>query len=380
MKIKYPISVILSLLILIGYEAFAFRQSCYDIYVGRGKFGPRYHLDSENKSGKTLAEQLPTLKIFSQNFENLGEFAEHKVELVNENGVMVSKKINYTMEKSENQKRRLAKRIEIVDPDIIVATEVKDLQSGIDFSNRYLGGKYEVLLIEGNDSRGIDVCFFVKKTLNLDLEIESFKDYKSKLNPSAPVFSRDFPVLKLREAGARKDSAPLLAIFGTHLKSRLGAVDGKDKTVTKRGEQVLASMEIAGELERSVPEIGIIITGDHNNDVQKAIEFEPYYRNGFEDTLNLVRNSPPREERDTQYFETVEGGTTIIKKSQLDMAIVNKLLQKFVLFSTIQRDVLSTGEPVSSPTTGHQINRRGSDHDGIVVVLNFAAYLKTRQK
>ncbi len=381
--------ILFSLVLLITNVVLAdtFKSTCLNTYLSPGKYGPRFYLDSTNISEKSLAEQLPTLKVMSQNVENLGAFAEHRVDTVLVNGQQIKKEINFTMVKTENSKQRLAERIEIVNPDIIVATEVQNIKEASDYSRDYLGNKYQAILIQGNDSRGINICYFIKRTLNLDFEVESHKEYPSHVvqqpgMPPIPMFSRDFTVLKIREAGASKQSQPLMAIFGTHLKSQMGGGDGKpgsiDKTAKKRGEQVLATMEILSSFEKQSPGTPYIVAGDHNKDVHTAPEFQPYFSGGLEDTMTIASDSPPVDQRFTQYYQPEGADHHLVKMSQLDMVLANSSIRGYVVSSTIQRDVLPDGTPVPLPETGKQINRRASDHDGLVVIFDFAKLIRDR--
>jgi hypothetical protein len=57
---------------------------------------------------------------------------------------------------------------------------------------------------------------------------------------------------------------------------------------------------------------------------------------------------------------------------------INKFFSKFVLSTGIQRDVDPNGKPTPMPTEPDQVNERGSDHDGLFMILDFAELLKAR--
>ena len=71
---------------------------------------------------------MKQIKIFVQNFENLGTFKEKFREKILVNGVVTEVKTEKTIEKSENQKIRLALRLKKHNPDIIIGTEIKDIE------------------------------------------------------------------------------------------------------------------------------------------------------------------------------------------------------------------------------------------------------------
>lgn len=299
MKSKIAIAITIG---LVSISAFGrtFVPACINAYISAGKYGERFFLDSIHRN---LGIEYPKLlRIMSQNFENLGQFKEKSRTKQIVNGVLTEIKIEKTIEKSHGQNLRMASRINKQDPDIIIGMEVKDIEAAQKFSKDYLDDKYQAILIEGNDVRGIDVCYFVKRTLNLDFEVESHKNYSITNLPNDPIFSRDFPVLYVRPAGASKNSQPVMAIFASHLKSKLGASDAKDKSLAKRAAQVTASVTIMDEIKRKYPGIPMVMGGDFNNDIRVAPEFIPFYKSGLVDALGFDRNPIPKDLRNTQYF------------------------------------------------------------------------------
>ncbi len=354
-----------------------FIPACINTYISSGKYGERYFLDSTNaNSGIKNPDQL---KIVSQNFENLGQFKEFSRIKQLVNGVLTQVKVEKTIERSYGQNLRMAARLKAQDPDIIIGMEVKDIESGQKFAQEFLDDKYQAILIEGNDQRGIDVCFFVKRTLNLDFEVESHKKYSLTNDPNDPVFSRDLPVLYVRQAGASKSSQPLMAVFASHLKSQLGAnkKNGIDKTAIKRTEQVEASLQIMTEIKKKYPGIPMVMGGDFNNDVRMAREFEGLYAWGLADALDFDRNPIPKAARNTHYFFKLDGETpdpsdSVLVSSQIDGMFVNSEFSKYILQAGIQRDLRPDGTPAGIPKDADAVNKRASDHDGLFLVIDFA--------
>ncbi|UPT73584.1 MAG: hypothetical protein M0D55_17245 [Elusimicrobiota bacterium] len=74
------------------------------------------------------------------------------------------KKVSDAAPKEEWSLRAQGQVILENDLDIVTLQEVENAAALEDFNRNYLDGKYKVFLIEGNDERGIDVAFLVKKT------------------------------------------------------------------------------------------------------------------------------------------------------------------------------------------------------------------------
>ncbi len=356
-------------------SAQSFKSSCINIYSDPGVYGDHFFLDAVNPL-RPLPEKL---KVFTQNFENLGTFFKIFREKKIVNGVMTEVRRQATEIKSENQLIRLAKRIKMQDPDVIVGIEVKDIDAAQDYVRKYLDDKYHSILVEGNDERGIDVCYFVKRDLAVDLEVESFKRYSVEPDPKKPTFSRDFLLLKIRPAGAPKSSRPVMALAANHYKSRLGSKPGADDTVPKRMKQVKASMNILAALQEQFPGLPVGLSGDLNNDIRTAIEFKPFYEQGYKDAMDFSQIETPLDQRFTQYF--FEGAAGTVKKlitEQLDVMFVNPALSKFVVSSVIQRDVDVNGVETPMPQGPKSVNKRGSDHDGLITIFDLAGLLNYR--
>ena len=115
--------------------------------------------------------------------------------------------------KSTYDLQREAAIINGKNPDFLVLTEVED-DAAHRFSKEYLNDAYNVFSIPGNDQRGINIAVLVKKSLNMVGEYRSHKNLTWD-DPASrqvqPIFSRDFPVLILRES---KTQQPFLIIAG----------------------------------------------------------------------------------------------------------------------------------------------------------------------
>lgn len=336
-----------------------------------GADGPWLYLRASDKILHRDIQSLRELKIVGQNFENLGSFTDK----VKEDGKWIEKKY----EKSVAAKQSLARRLKKMNADIIIGTEIKDIETAQTYADQYLGGEYQAILIEGNDGRGIDICYFVKKDLPFDFEVQSHKYIKSSRSNDL-VFSRDLPVVLVREKGADPTTSPLFAMIGTHYKSQVGDTAALQKTQAKRAEQVQASIAIVADLLKKFPDLAIFFGGDFNNDLRRSPEFAPLFAAGFQDSMDVTQ-TVPAEQRGTQYFlpdPAVFGANPGLIVEQLDGILVNPVARGFVLQAGIQKDIDEAGNETSPPKTKEDEDRRGSDHDAVFLVMDFFKLFRRR--
>jgi hypothetical protein len=129
----------------------------------------------------------------------------------------------------------IAETIKHYSPDVLMLSEVGGKESLVNFNKHFLNEEYEVLLLEGNSDRGIDLGYLVKKNLGLKPEVEShkkrpiwflypreLKEYKKITRKNSLKFSRDVLELKLK-----KDDETWMIFLLVHLKSKLD-MDKKD--------------------------------------------------------------------------------------------------------------------------------------------------------
>src|SRR5579871_1320378 len=108
--------------------------------------------------------------------------------------------------------------------DVAVIEEVESVDALELLNKRFLDNKYTPILVKGNDARGINVGFLVKKDLPFVIEDDSFRketwvDPRVRHKEQTLLFSRDLPVLVFRTPGAPKTAPPLFIFAGTHYKS-----------------------------------------------------------------------------------------------------------------------------------------------------------------
>jgi len=117
----------------------------------------------------------------------------------------------------------------------------------------------QIMLIDGNDDRGIDVGLMTKKDFNIGLMQSHIHDLKPDGNP---IFSRDCP-----EYAVNTSSGELIWVLPNHFKSKFG---GNDATsIAKRKAQATRVAEIYRRL-RGENYDNIVILGDFNDTPDSA--------------------------------------------------------------------------------------------------------------
>ncbi|WP_294124263.1 endonuclease/exonuclease/phosphatase family protein [Sphingomonas sp.] len=109
-----------------------------------------------------------------------------------------------------------ARVIDTVNADILVVIEAEDRTSLCRFDEQVLkaigGAPYDhIMLIDGNDERGIDVGLF----LRAPAEISLMRSHVDDAGPSGPLFSRDCPEYHIALPGGKR-----LCVLANHLKSK----------------------------------------------------------------------------------------------------------------------------------------------------------------
>lgn len=126
---------------------------------------------------------------------------------------------------NETGTRMAARVIQDVAPDIIGIIEAEDRPSLVRFNSELLGGLYgHVMLVDGNDVRGIDVGIMTRD----GFEIESIRSNVDREDASGIVFSRDCPQYEVRTP-----SGTVIHVLVNHFKSQSGG--GGAKRRRRRG-------------------------------------------------------------------------------------------------------------------------------------------------
>lgn len=184
------------------------------------------------------------------------------VSLAGRNGSIVS------YDTTNIQRNNTAMAILETAPDFLAVQEVENIETLRVFNNKYLDDYFEnIYLFEGNDPRGIDVGFMIKK--GLDCKVLNLRT-----NCDIGVTKRvSIPNMGYMSYGAlfSRDCLEVDVQIGdkviTFLVNHFKAQDGKESSIEKRKKQAQKVLEIAKKVsaEGKLP----IVLGDLNMDINK---------------------------------------------------------------------------------------------------------------
>jgi endonuclease/exonuclease/phosphatase family metal-dependent hydrolase len=144
--------------------------------------------------------------------------------------------------------RNTARVIGDIDADVIAVIEVEDRPSLVRLNQELLGGRYEhVMLVDGNDDRGIDVGIMTKK----GFEIESIRSNVDLKDREGPVFSRDCAQYEIRTP-----SGELVHVLVNHFKSQSGGGAAKRRRQAREVRRIADELVAAGK--------NVVVLGDLN--------------------------------------------------------------------------------------------------------------------
>lgn len=193
-----------------------------------------------------------------------------------------------------------------VDADILAVVEAENrvvLRQFSDFVLDKVGGEVneamrpykEIMLIDGNDDRGIDVGLMTKEGYRIGMmrshvhdlpdDIDD-EDVPENLPADQPVFSRDCP-----EYAVTTPEGEVIWVLPNHFKSKFGGND--QRSIDKRKAQAILTWKIYGRL-RTDGHDKIIVLGDLN-DTPDSEPLQP-----------LLTNSDLRDASEHNLFDTGE--------------------------------------------------------------------------
>jgi endonuclease/exonuclease/phosphatase family metal-dependent hydrolase len=255
--------------------------------------------------------------------------------------------------KPREQITRVVENLRAIDPDVAVIQEVQSYEMLLEFNRKYFDGRYDVILRRGNDIRGIDIAFLVRKGMNVDLEIETHANEMWR-DPSdrqmKKLFSRDAPVIIVKKRG---EARPLFAVIGNHAKAI-----GDDHSYMLRSEQYRRLAQIVSKYQRRYGvETPIILAGDFNTPIHRSVEVEPVLNlmtDAF-DEMGVSLNSPARI---THTYIPGRGPTDY---TQMDGFLISNGSRAKVIKVDVLRDFTIL------PVTKAERAQQGSDHFPVYV-------------
>lgn len=204
-----------------------------------------------------------------------------------------------------------------ISPDILVCVEVESRPTVVRFNEQVLKTEFHqeyphVMVIDGNDMRGIDVGVLSRYPIN------GIRSHVDDTNPTGELtFSRDCPeyVIQLTDDKA-------IVVIPNHFKSKRG---GDSPTVqARRLAQASAASAIAKRAQKISPHV--LVAGDLN-DTPDSATIAPLLMDGFADVM--THPSYPKERPGT--YET---GTA---KKKIDYLIMSPALQGALQHTGIER-------------------------------------------
>jgi len=321
-------------------------------------------------------ESITELKIATFNVLNL--FFHVGKHIRDETGSLVQAKSG--AEKSLTDARELGEAVSRANPDILALQEVEGISSLVRFNKLFLGNNYIPLLLNGNDARGIQVGFLIKKDLPFQFQLISHQN-ETHLPAGAPtpvpVFARDLPVLMVRRAGAPVDSDPLLIVIGTHNRSRRPSPGDPDSSLKRKAEANRTAEIIQGYQQKYGPSVPVVLMGDFNSNVNSAPEYQVLWNSAhLEDVFNLETQKRPFWQR---FTHTYHPNGSPRKPSQLDAILVSSALQDKVLDAQIYRYPDANGQEKPLPKTHDERKQNPSDHFLLHMTVDFQKLWKERQ-
>jgi predicted extracellular nuclease len=202
---------------------------------------------------------------------------------------------------------------------------------------------YQPALIEGLDSRGIDVGYLVRSDVATILEVEQF------LAPDG-IASR--PPLLVKVAIETDSGSQTVYVLNNHFSS---LASGEAATEPRRTAQAAWNVEIMAQLLADDPDAQFVVLGDLNS----------FYQTPPLDTLQAaglrhVYEFLPDEERPYTYI--FQGRT-----QTLDHILLSpQLFDRLVLVDGLQ---INADYPIGNPEDISA--RRASDHDPLLVIIAF---------
>ena len=272
---------------------------------------------------KAIEDGVSTIRVGTFNVENLFSRFQFKKSSKPDFG-------NQDLKRSLTEdaaKRITAQAVRKLNADVLAMQEVEDIQTLNFFVDQYLAdqGYEHRYLIEGNDTRGIDVAVISR------FPITHLRSYRNdKTEAGQVVFSRDCLEVTVQQPSSQKE----FMLYINHFKSMAG---GREQTSPKRRAQCQRVIEIlkanhGPNLDQGKP---FIVLGDFNDYVDDENNSGIWPLVKEQGLLNPV-DFLPELERWTHYYAAQND------YHQLDFLLLSKTLQR----GSQQPIVVRAGQPL----------------------------------
>lgn len=308
-------------------------------------------------------EQIKELKMMAFNVENLF-WSTGKVEWV-EPGVQRRNLDEPSQQKPEKETEKIRSIIAEESPDILIITEVESLVALEHLAAQGLQGKYRALLIEGNDSRGIDIGFLVKTDLPFLIENQTHKDFMWQdpiTRKPVKLFSRDLPTLLFRRSA---NEAPFFILAGNHAKSKRDRPGDPESNLWRKA-QYEAIAQIISDYRTQFPNTLVALGGDFNTRVNNSPEVSPLkdiLKSGF----LMTANATPIQDRITHTYHPRNGPT---EKSQMDDIQFSPGFEGAVIEARVYRYKNADGTIMPFANSFEERGRQPSDHLPVIMRIS----------
>lgn len=204
--------------------------------------------------------------------------------------------------KPEEKLSRIRALILEESPDIAVIQEVENLEALTDLSQKELKGIYQPFLLKGNDTRGIEIGFLIKRDLPLFVQHFTNKDEQFEENHEVfagkKIFSRDLPLMVLRKS---ETDNPFMLVFGNHAKSKRSRSKDPESTILRTAQYEKTALIIKAFLDKYGHNIPALLVGDFNTDVRTAPELDNI-REFMTSAFDLAEDKTQEHERITHSY------------------------------------------------------------------------------
>ena len=168
--------------------------------------------------------------------------------------------------------RMTARVIQEINADILAVIEAEDRPSLVRFNQELLGGQYRhIMLIDGNDDRGIDVAIMTRP----GFAIERIRSNVDASDAQGEIFSRDCPQYEIRTPGGKA-----FHVLVNHFKSQSGGGGAKRLRQAKKVREIVDGLSQQGKR--------VVVLGDLNEGPPAAGSQAPNLAPLFDNNSPLV--------------------------------------------------------------------------------------------
>jgi predicted extracellular nuclease len=228
-------------------------------------------------------------------------------------------------------------------PTLIGVQEVENLKVLQDIADHDLitAYNYSAALIEGTDSRGIDVGYLVRSDQVEVVEIEQFP---------APEGLTSRPPLMIHIKPLMGSGIGEIYVLNNHFTSLAGGIEA---TEPRRNEQALWNVQIMLEIAEKDPEAQFIVLGDLNSFVD-SLPIQSLRAASLKHVFDIDRGQT--------WYSYIYQGTT----QTLDHILVSEGLFEIL----VEAIALHTNADFPLPAPGDPSPRHKSDHDPIIAIFS----------